>query len=54
MIRIDPDTERRLMAMPVNQTLALTIDDRNFTVIDTEFFYDICRLARLEVEPTKA
>lgn len=49
MITFDMETQERLMALPVNRTLGVTIDDRHFTIIDSEFFYDLCRKAGLIV-----
>lgn len=38
------------MTLPVDRTLSLPMNDRQFTIIDTEFFLDLCRRARLTVE----
>lgn len=47
MITFDMETQERLMALPVNRTLGVQIDDRHFTIIDSEFFFDLCRKAGL-------
>ena len=37
------------MALPVDRTRGVQIDDRHFTIIDSEFFFDICRKAGLTI-----
>lgn len=49
MIVLGEGTVEDLLALPVDRTRGFTIDDRHFTIIDSEFFYDICRKAGLVI-----
>jgi hypothetical protein len=46
-IVFDRDTAQLLLALPINRTIGVTIDDRHFTIVDSEFFFDVCRKAGL-------
>lgn len=45
MIVLDQDTIDELMNLPIAATLELTVDDRHFMLVDSEFFFDLCRKA---------
>lgn len=48
MITLDLDQLQKLKALPVNQTITFQVDDRNFSIIDTEFLNDLLKLARVD------
>lgn len=49
MIVFDQGTVEDLLALPVDRTRGVQIDDRHFTIVDSEFFFDICRKAGLKI-----
>lgn len=51
MITLDMKTADDLLAMPVTRTMTIKMEDRNFTIIDTEFFRDLCKRARIRITP---
>lgn len=48
MMILDEETSQQLLKLPVNETRTIQIDDRNFTLIDTEEFLRILDLAGLK------
>lgn len=50
MITLDKETVDRLMNMPIDHTVGIQIEDRHFTIVDTEEFLRILNIAKMTVE----
>jgi hypothetical protein len=48
MITFDEESTQLLLKMPITETRTMQVDDRNFTLIDTEEFLRILELAGLK------
>jgi hypothetical protein len=49
VITLDENTCRLLLELPINETRTIKIDDRQFTIVDTEEFLRIVAMAGLKV-----
>lgn len=51
MLTLDGDHIAKFKGLPVNQTITFQLDDRNFSIIDTEFLNEILEKAGVLVHP---
>ena len=52
-ITIDLDAVQVLLEMPIAQTRTFKLEDREFSIVDSEYLKEVCRLAHLKVTPVK-